>query len=157
MDIAELGRRTGLPTRRLRYVLDHRVLPGMKLWGEGRGVPRFFASFESFGIALAAVLLKSGLRRSLVEACLVVAARYTKTMKIQERPLFQAFIARAGWLEVGDGQYLRLHGKGKGGGISHDFDTGWQPLQRNQSEPKAFEPLILVRINLTALARRVDN
>src|SRR3954452_8719780 len=123
MEIAELATRTGLPTRRLRYVVDHPVLPGMNEWGEGRGIPRSFTTFEAFGIALAALLLESGLTRGLVTSCLFEAAgRFKRTPTINQIPLYQAFLARSSWLEVGDGSYLRLHGQGQRG-VSPDFDT----------------------------------
>src|SRR2546429_7926187 len=98
MDLAELATRTGLPPRRLRYVLDHRVLPGMKDWGEGRGIPRVFTTFESFGIALAALLLECGLIRGLVASCLLKAAeRFGRTTPTDPIPLYQGFLARSSW------------------------------------------------------------
>src|SRR5215213_598210 len=45
MDVAELAARTDVPVRRLRYAIDHRVLPGMRHAAPGHGVPRTFTEF----------------------------------------------------------------------------------------------------------------
>jgi hypothetical protein len=154
MDIAELARRTGLPTRRLRYALDHRVMPVGRV-EEGRGIPRSFTAFEAFALACAALLLESGLKRRLVQACLhATAGRFTRATQIREIPLYQAYSARSAWLEVGDGVCLRLHGKGQPG-VGKDFDTGWQLLRKELAGPVKFSPLVLLQIDLTGLKQRV--
>ena len=53
MDLQTLANRTGVPLRKLRYVLDHRLLPGMRIKHafEFVGQPRSFAEHEGFGIA----------------------------------------------------------------------------------------------------------
>jgi hypothetical protein len=157
MDIAELATRTGLSTRKLRYVFDQRVLPGTQQWAEGRGIPRSFTAFEAFGIALAALLLESGLKRGLVAGCLFEAVgRFGRDTPVNQIPLYQAFAADSAWLEVGDGLYLRLHGKGQPG-VNRDFDTGWRPLTQGEVEPRGYHPLVRMQVDLTALRRRVGS
>lgn len=156
MDIAELATRTGLPPRRLRYVFDHGVLPGTEQAGEGRGIPRTLTAFEAFGVALAAILLESGLKRGLVAACLAEAVgRVSRSTTMDQVPLYQAFQARSAWLEVGDGRYVRLHGKGQHE-VSRDFDTGWKPLGV-AAAPSAYTPLVMVQIDLGGLRRRIGD
>src|ERR1700704_3473478 len=103
MDIAQLAIRTGLPIRRLRYVFDHQILPGTR-HAEGRGIPRSFLAFEGFGIALAALLLEAGLKRWLVALCFD-AVQIGRSVPISQEPLYQGYVARSGWLEIGDGLY----------------------------------------------------
>src|SRR5262245_13118637 len=72
VDLQTIAARTGLPPRRLRYVLDHRLLPGMRVRrdAQAQGQPRYFTDFEGFGVALAAQLLEGGLRREAVVTAL---------------------------------------------------------------------------------------
>src|SRR4051812_17625384 len=127
MDIAEIAARTRLPARRLRYVLDHAVVHAGQWPGEGRGVRRTFTRYEAFKIALAAVMLQCGLTRALARACLRAAAAPPArlTPDEAESPLEEAFLAPKAWMEVGDGDRLRLFGddaRGEDGA----FDTGWR-------------------------------
>lgn len=157
MDIAELATRTGLPTRRLRYIFDHDVLPGAGDASEGRGIPRSLTAFEAFGVALAALLLESGLKRRLVAACLhETCGRFTRATVVKQIPLYQAFGATSAWLEVGDGRFYRLHGVGRRG-VGPDFDTGWQSLDAADSVPGPFAPLVVVRIDLAGLRQMVGD
>src|SRR3954451_20043785 len=75
MDLLTIAELTGLPIRRLRYTLDHRVLPGADRASRGPRLTRTFTDFEAFGIACAAALLQSGARRPLVEQCMVELLR----------------------------------------------------------------------------------
>lgn len=65
MDIHTIAKRTRLPTRKIRYVLDHRLLPGMRVKTDADrlGHPRSFTDLEGFGIACAATLLVGGVKR----------------------------------------------------------------------------------------------
>jgi hypothetical protein len=66
MDVAEIARRTALPVRAVRYVLDHQVLSGLnrrrRLDRAGR--PRDFAALDV--VAAAAALFFGGVRRQLI-------------------------------------------------------------------------------------------
>jgi hypothetical protein len=68
MDIQTISKRTQLSLRKLRYVLDHRLLPGtrVQLAVNAAGQPRQFTEFEGFAIAAAAALLDGGLKRDSV-------------------------------------------------------------------------------------------
>src|SRR5690349_15868614 len=126
IDLAEIAERSGMGRRKLRYVLDHALLPGGKLASQGRGAARGFTPFEAFGIATAALMLEAGLKRALVRDCLARLCR-TSDRRAVDAPLYRAFAAdRAALLEVGDGQQVRLSGTGRLPGTT--FDTGWQPL-----------------------------
>lgn len=84
------------------YIFDHDVLPGASDAGEGRGIPRSLTAFEAFGVALAALLLESPLKRRLVAACLhETCAKFAHATAAQQIPLYQAFGAKSAWQKVG--------------------------------------------------------
>src|SRR5690242_5948102 len=68
MDIQAIATRARLPVRTVRYVLDQRLLPGLR----GRpqkhlaGRPRSFTPLEGYAVACAALLLAGGVRRKTV-------------------------------------------------------------------------------------------
>ena len=68
MDIQTIATKTRIPIRKIRYVLDHRLLPGtrVKTDAERVGHPRSFTDVEGFGIACAAALLVCGVKRNAV-------------------------------------------------------------------------------------------
>jgi len=68
LELQTIAVRTRLPLRTLRYVLDHRVLPGarVKQAEHAAGRPRYLVAHEAFGLACAAILLQGGLKRQAV-------------------------------------------------------------------------------------------
>ena len=63
-DLAEISQSSGVKVRKLRYVLDHQLLPGAQDVSQGRGTARSFTPFESFALVVAALMLEAGLRRA---------------------------------------------------------------------------------------------
>ena len=153
MDMAELADLTGVLVRKLRYVFDHRVLPGSSAESPGQGIPRTFTAFEGFGIALAARMLNAGLTRQLVAACLALVCRRLRASKA-EAPLYLAYTASSGRLEVGDGRYLKLRAARRPG-IAGALDTGWLPLEGGEIVPDGYAPMVLVSVELGTLAETV--
>ena len=153
MDMAELADRTGLPVRKLRYAFDHRVLPGLQGTSPGHGVPRTFTDFEGFGIALAAWLLDAGLTRKVVATVLDAACRSTvATRHPHDVPLYCAFNANTGSLEIGDGRYLRVRVPKRPGIIPRSVDTGWLSLASSEQVASDYMPLVCVNLDLGRLA-----
>src|SRR4051794_12241237 len=100
-DLAAIADRSGLPVRKIRYVLDHRLTPG-EVKGRGRGAARSFTPFEAFGLVLAATMLEAGLKRALVRDCLVQLCP-VPSHDLDAVPLYRAFAsAGAARIEVGD-------------------------------------------------------
>jgi hypothetical protein len=156
MDMADLAARTGLPVRKLRYVFDHRVLPGLRDAPVGHGVPRTFTEFEGFGIALAARLLGAGLARKVVAAVLNAACRPTgPTRAPADAPLYRAYAACAGSLEVEDGARLRVRAP-KRPGLGDVLDTGWLPLGSAWRTAGNDTPVVHVTVELGGLAVAVQ-
>ncbi len=156
MDLNELAARTGLPVRKLRYVLDHRILPGLQGVASGHGVPRTFTPFEGFAIALAARLLDAGVTRKLIATVLGTVCRPTgSTQAPLDVPLFRAYTAEAGSIEIGDGLYLRLSAP-KRPGVGNALDTGWLPLESAENVGGDYIPLVRLAVELGALAQAVQ-
>jgi len=68
LGLQEIAARCTLPIRLIRYVLDHKVLPGTPYVQKPneRGKPREVNELEAFAIAIAAYLLDAGVRRTNV-------------------------------------------------------------------------------------------
>src|SRR2546423_342570 len=62
MDVRTIARRARLPVRKIRYVLDQRILPGLRgrLQKYLAGRPRSFTDMEGYCVACAALLLEGG-------------------------------------------------------------------------------------------------
>jgi len=72
MEIQEIARRSGLASRKVRYVLDQKLLPrfrGRKL-RDLPGQPRAYSPIESYFIAIAAVLYDAGIKRQTIQGLL---------------------------------------------------------------------------------------
>ena len=68
LDIQTIAAKTRIPIRKIRYLLDNRLLPGTrsKTDAERVGHPRSFTDLEGFSIACAASLLVCGVKRDSV-------------------------------------------------------------------------------------------
>lgn len=150
MDMAELANLTGLPVRKLRYVSDHRVLPGLNGTGTGHGVPRTFTEFEGFGIALAARMLDVGLTRKAVTSCLTTVLGHGGRRRIEPiPPLVVAYHEADGRLEVADAAFARVRVPCRSGKL---FDTGWMPVGSDGPARSGFTPVVLVTVDLGRIA-----
>ena len=155
MDMAELAIRTGIPVRKLRYVFDHRVLPGLRDTPVGQGVARTFTEFEGFGIALSATLLDAGVSRKTVVAAIDASCRPIRpSRRPDDIPLYRAFIAGSGRLEIGDGRHLRVRTPERRG-VADALDTDWIPLQSGPSSGDDYTPVVTTIVDLAGLARAV--
>lgn len=65
-DLQTIAHKLDLPVRKVRYVVDHRVMPGFENVGKGQRITRQFEPFSAFGVAISALLLDAGLRRDVV-------------------------------------------------------------------------------------------
>src|ERR1022692_5102784 len=69
MEIQEIAQRAGLAPRKVRYVLDQKLLPrirGRKL-RDLAGQPRAYSATESYIIAVAALLYDAGIKRQTIQ------------------------------------------------------------------------------------------
>lgn len=126
MDIQTIARRTRLPARVIRYVLDQRMLDlRVRLQKSRAGRPRDLTDLEGYSVALAARLVNSGVRRATVTMIMerlanipwpAIAPRAgtpTDKQRATARPRFMIEAAyywacEASTLSIGDGLNLRL-------------------------------------------------
>ena len=152
-DLAEIAGFHGLAPRKLRYVLDHGLLPGGEVASRGRGAARRFTGFEAFGLATAALMLEAGLRRALVRDCLAALCPIDAG-DVRRMPLYRAYEARgAARLEVGDWAYARLVIAGVGPRPA--IDTGWLPLAGATPAAEAYSPLVTMALDVAQVRGRV--
>lgn len=154
MDIATLSARADLSNRQIRYVLDHKILPGTRNASFGRGVPRGLADFEAFSVALAALLLDAGLKRKVVAAFFdLVSEQPKQKLKDNMCPLQQAFKAgKTSSMQIADGRFVRLAGTGN---FRDNFDTGWRSLLDPRSVPAEADFLTMLQVDLAKLRHRI--
>jgi hypothetical protein len=161
MNLSEISRRTGIAPRRLRYAIYHVLVPGVERADLGRGWERHFTAFEAFGIAVAAKLLESGVKREVVAAALeALVGRYGRETPQSKIPLWRGFsltgrLATCLELFVGDGRYFRLRGTASAGRGS--FDSGWIPGSGQPALAEPFMPVVLVTANLLPLLRAIGH
>jgi hypothetical protein len=152
-DLAEIAQSSQLSLRKLRYVLDHGLLPAGKVASRGRGAVRHFTAFEAFGLTTAALMLEAGLRRALVRDCLSALCP-PAGRDVGRVPLYRAYQARgAARLEVGDWSYARL--------VVADpaprslLDTGWLPLAGAAPATEPYAPLVCLALDVAQVRGRI--
>jgi hypothetical protein len=150
-DLSEIAETSHLSVRRLRYVLDHGLLPGGKVASRGRGAARRFTGFEAFGIALATLMLEAGLRRALVRECMLALSPEVGR-DLDRNSLYRAFTARGeALLDVGDWLYVRMVVEGPV--LKSNLDTDWLPLA-GSGPAESYAPLICLRLDVAQVRGR---
>ena len=108
MDLAELSQRTGIERRQLRYVLDHNLVPGLRITivGDAVGRPRKFHESVGFGITCATLLRDLGLRHETIRQFL----RELIKLKIAGEPALPQILLQncPAFADLGDGEWVRL-------------------------------------------------
>jgi hypothetical protein len=109
MDIAELSERTGINVRKLRYCLDHDLIPGLprQIHDVAVGRARRFAEDAGLGIVCASLLQELGLPHPKIR--LFLQSLLNTTMKGGASVL--AAVLEHGWpaeASLGDGDLFRV-------------------------------------------------
>jgi hypothetical protein len=149
MTLFAIARATGIPIRTLRYVLEHRVLPGAEKASRGHRVTREFTAFEAFGIACAAALLDAGVRRPSVTQCMRrLTTRRGAGTAPSDIPLWHAFTATGdAAIEVAGELAVRVTvGLRRSGG-------GWIHLVTGRSLSTVPDPLVRITLDASAVRR----
>ena len=143
MDLAELSRRTGLERRKLRYVLDHKLVPSLRIEivDNEVGRPRYFADDVGVGIVCAARLLDAGLPHEAIKRFL------TGLLEIKfpgDKVPALVHVLKGkdpAQADFGDSDRVRLL-------INGDHDSGWfAPGKRSRAVTK-FSPKVTVSLDL---------
>jgi hypothetical protein len=142
LDLQTLIERTGLPPRTLRYVLDHDVVPNLRisLAVHEAGRPRIFGDDFGVAVACAAILLEAGLKRRAVQQLLtqMAGANWPDGKLILPGILMGR---NAVLVEFGDGANLRFR-------FEEDKTTHWFPAKSRTKLPKDYFPRAIVQLDL---------
>lgn len=146
MDLGELHRRTGIAIRRLRYCLDHALVPELSVdLASGRaGRPRQFAEDVGFAIVCAAVLLDTGLPHEKIRWFLRGLLGIPVQGNGGTMSALAAILGREGpaFGYLGDGVNVRIEAEEFG------YDSGWLAPQNPARLDRAYAPRVEVRLNL---------
>jgi hypothetical protein len=160
--LAEIAERAALPSERLRYVIDSRILPGWRHFkpggdssNPGRGIPRAFTPDEAFALVFVVLMLQGGIRRRVAQDCMDLLATSVVPNSRRPRDILwtrlvqdEAIVA----LEIGDSLNLRLVFQGKPLRMNSDLPRTWiQPPTGATVEN--YDPLLIVTINLAKIRR----
>lgn len=146
MDLGELHQRTGIAVRRLRYCLDHALVPELHVdLALGRaGRPRQFSEGLGFVIVCAAVLLDTGLPHEKIRLFLRGLMGYSLRREGRVLSPLVAILQREGpaFAYLGDGVNVRIEAEAFG------FDSGWFSPQNLTKFGRDYAPRVEVRLNL---------
>jgi hypothetical protein len=147
MELSAIARATGIRIRTLRYVLDHRVVPGAERASRGHRVTREFTAFEAFGIACAAALLDAGVRRPSVTRCMRrLTTRRGAGTAPSDIPLWHAFTAtESAAIEVAGEFAVRVVGGSRRSG------DGWIDLVTGRRLSTVPDPLVRITLDASAV------
>lgn len=148
MDIAEIARRTKIKPERLRYVLDRGAVPNGSRFGQGRGSARDLPDNEAFVVAAAAKLIDGGVRKPFARGFIrgMTAGHAPQWTKIREDMLQKDSVAV---MEVGDGVYIRVRQANKAEAPK------WVRLRDRQPAPEGYVPVVVVSVDMAALAKEL--
>ncbi|MDA0589241.1 MAG: hypothetical protein O3C17_14640 [Planctomycetota bacterium] len=149
MDVRTLADRTGFTQRRIRDVLDRRLIPGAWQATEAEvGQPRRFDNDVGLLVAIAARLVEAGLKTTTVKQVLgelpKVKLPGKRTASVMVVVLQYDVPAT---IEIGDGVYVRFR--------VNDWDSGWKQPGSRAKVPHDYEPCVEIRIDLERIRRDV--
>ena len=153
MDLQELHERTDIELRKLRYCLDHDLIPGLyiELTPREAGRPRKFAPDVGFGIVCAAKLLELGLPheviRKFLQGMLEIVIQGTGAPK---RALLAVLEQRVPAVaQLADGERVRI--------VSGDpmYDSGWTPPIRRAKRADEYKPVVMVTLDIGQIRDQV--
>jgi hypothetical protein len=155
MDLQTISSRTGIPSRTLRYVMDHKMVPTIrvKILDNEVGRPRVFADDYGVAIACAALLLQAGVRRETVENCLRILAALNTNPSSPAKGISIATILQqkpeSAIVDFGDGVTGRLRIP------DTTVDTGWMSIEPLARLDKSYCPKVTISIDVGQLVTQI--
>lgn len=155
MDLQELHERTAIPRRKLRYVLDHGLVPGLPVEiaaGEA-GRPRRFHDDVGVAIVCAARLLELGLPHETIRHFLAGLVKIELRGKGRGRgePALRAVLERR-WpatAHLGDGVNVRLTVE------DLEYDSGWHAPAGAAPVPRTYRPFVHLSLDLGRIQAQI--
>lgn len=149
MDLAELAHRSKLDRRKLRYVLDHKLIPDLhiEIKDEEHGRPRHFAPDVGFGIVCAARLQQAGLYHENIRGFLKALLELKFDTK-DPQPAFAYVLKRdlPAYADWGDYEFARLR--------VDDWNSGWRRAGSGR-EDKTADPVLVITLNIGRIRDQV--
>ena len=149
MDIRTLADRTHLAQRRIRDVLDRRLIPGEWQSAESEiGQPRRFDDDVGLLVAIAAHLAEAGLKTTTVKEILAELPKVKLPGK-RKASVIQGVLQYdvSATIEIGDGTYVRFR--------VNDWDSGWKKPGSRTKVSRNYEPYVVIRIDVGRIRRDV--
>lgn len=154
MDLQELHDRTGISKRKLRYCLDHQLVPGLniEIAASEVGRPRKFHDDVGFGLVCAARLQELGLPHATIRRFLGGLLQISlDTKKRPSKPAVVAVLERrlAATAQLGDGVNVRL--------IIGDpqWDSGWIAPGNPAKLAADYQPTVRVSLDIGRILREI--
>ncbi len=146
MDLQELHERTGIELRKLRYCLDHNLIPDLyiNLTTNEVGRPRKFAADVGFGIICAAELLRLGLPHDTIRGFLDGLLKIRLGGRGEKKPALLAVLDRStpATAHLGDGSYVRIVVD------EFDYDSGWVAAGNAKGPGRGYKPRVAVVLDI---------
>lgn len=148
MDLRELSRRVHVPVRRLRYVLDHELVPNRHWFvaDSEAGTPRKFDAITAVFIACAAFLLDVGYRReSIREFMKAVGQLYPEGRNPLRLPILaNAMVSNAdATIAIGDATHVRC--------TVGNQNSGWYRIGNKPTADKSYVPKVVIQVDLSQI------
>ena len=147
MDLRELAKKTNCSFRRLRYLVEHRIVPEPTVSFHGRGSvrPRVFSEATGVLIACGAILLDAGIKREIVQRVIEVLPMIAvKTVSRKQIALWEDLMADDVKVitVIADGRLIRLD-------TDYSIDkTGWIDLTSLKQVKLAETPIVTLHIDI---------
>jgi hypothetical protein len=167
LDVQTIARWVRLSPRKVRYVLEQRLLPGLRGRSQKHlaGRPRSFTRMEAFFVSCAALFLEGGAQRKTVTEVLARLADMPWPVRgspaeaagsgWRTAPRFGTAVEAMYWLPekpalllIGDGINLRLQLGGE--------DTGWLEPRSLARLADAYRPIVTIQFDLAPLHAAFD-
>jgi hypothetical protein len=159
IQLGDLCRRLDVPYRHARYVLEEGILPEGVEPSPERGHHRQLTLAQAFWLGITLKLKQSGVRAPLAGQLTDLAIAALRSV-CQNRNLDWRFAPHLGWLEtdlqlfvdIADLLYLRVlaDATSRGKGVKA---FPWWSIGRQRRRPKAVDPVVIIRIDVSRLAQ----
>ena len=176
LEIGDIEQLTGIPSDRLRYVLNEPILDGQeKMLSDdarrGRGKARRFGPVEAYFVSILALMMQAGLARPTARRAMQRLLEQARIRNADRKAALFAMLnlytsAPAVKLQIAEGRYIRItadEGRRRPAAKSAAGATGnvpirefgWLDIDDGTPAPTGYEPLATVTVELGRLAARL--
>ena len=153
MDLQELSLRTGLDKRKLRYCLDHRLIPGLRIevTQDEAGRPRKFADDVGFAIVCAAKLLETGLPHASIRLFLQGLSEITVDGSAAPASALASILEHGhpAIAQFGDNVNVRLMLE------EIPYNSGWRAPGNPARLADDYEPVVVISLDIGSIRQKI--